>query len=288
MRHDRVLLPVRGRPRNHLAVNGIEDIEECHLLQSSGDALDLIVHTSPFSVEGEGFVIAAILDVSNEKRRHALERVFCHDLLNLIGNISLLADNIDYLDADDSARVLKNIRKGVLRASEEIRSQQQLLLAEASELTPEPQALSSGAFLDETIGNCLELAQSHGIGLKLNDGSKDVAFTSDPSLLGRVVMNMIKNAIEACNEGDIVTVNCDTDGATVSFSVHNPGFIPRPIQLQLFQRSFTTKGKGRGLGTYSMRLLTNRYLQGNVTFESTKDNGTTFTATYPLAFQTTG
>lgn len=38
--------------------------------------------------------------------------------------------------------------------------------------------------------------------------------------------------------------------------------MPRTSQLQIFQRSFSTKGKGRGLGTYSIKLLTERYLKG--------------------------
>jgi sensor histidine kinase regulating citrate/malate metabolism len=59
--------------------------------------------------------------------------------------------------------------------------------------------------------------------------------------------------------------------------------IPRDVQLQLFKRSFSTKGEGRGLGTYSMKLLTERYLNGRVGFRTSESAGTTFTASYPLA-----
>lgn len=38
--------------------------------------------------------------------------------------------------------------------------------------------------------------------------------------------------------------------------------LPLLVQLQIFNRSFSTKGKGRGTGTYSMKLLTKRYLKG--------------------------
>ena len=66
------------------------------------------------------------------------------------------------------------------------------------------------------------------------------------------------------------------DDEWVTFWVHNPGFMPREVQLQLFKRSFTTKGAGRGLGTYSMKLLTERYLKGQISFTSTEADGTTF------------
>jgi sensor histidine kinase regulating citrate/malate metabolism len=58
--------------------------------------------------------------------------------------------------------------------------------------------------------------------------------------------------------------------------VHNQGFIPKDVQLQIFQRSFSTKGEGRGIGTYSMKLLGEKYLKGKVRFESLDKNGTTF------------
>jgi sensor histidine kinase regulating citrate/malate metabolism len=46
--------------------------------------------------------------------------------------------------------------------------------------------------------------------------------------------------------------------------------------MQLFQRSFSTKGTGRGLGTYSIRLLTENYLEGKVSFVSNEAEGTVF------------
>jgi sensor histidine kinase regulating citrate/malate metabolism len=51
----------------------------------------------------------------------------------------------------------------------------------------------------------------------------------------------------------------------------------------IFQRSFSTKGFGRGLGTYSIRLLTERYLKGSVSFTSSALSGTIFRVRYPLA-----
>jgi len=54
------------------------------------------------------------------------------------------------------------------------------------------------------------------------------------------------------------------------------------VQLQVFQRSFSTKGPGRGIGTYSIRLLVSRYLRGTVDFESSKEQGTTFRVHLPF------
>ena len=64
--------------------------------------------------------------------------------------------------------------------------------------------------------------------------------------------------------------------------MHNPSVMPRDIQLQVFQRSFSTKGSGRGLGTYSVRLFTEKYLGGSISFRSAEGEGTTFRVTLPL------
>jgi sensor histidine kinase regulating citrate/malate metabolism len=54
------------------------------------------------------------------------------------------------------------------------------------------------------------------------------------------------------------------------------------VQLQIFVRSYSTKGKGRGLGTYAMKLFTEKYLGGRIDFESRPETGTTFRVELPL------
>jgi sensor histidine kinase regulating citrate/malate metabolism len=52
--------------------------------------------------------------------------------------------------------------------------------------------------------------------------------------------------------------------------------MPRKVRNQIFKRSFSTKGEDRGLGTYSILLLTERYLGGTVAFTSKVEDGTRF------------
>jgi sensor histidine kinase regulating citrate/malate metabolism len=53
------------------------------------------------------------------------------------------------------------------------------------------------------------------------------------------------------------------------------------VKYQIFQKSFSTKGNGRGLGTFSIKLLTEHYLKGSVSFESNDNIGTVFTVVLP-------
>ena len=87
---------------------------------------------------------------------------------------------------------------------------------------------------------------------------------------------MIKNALEATPAEGKVTVDCNFAPEAVIIRVHNPGHMPKDVQQQVFQRSFSTKGTGRGLGTYSMKLLGEKFLNGKVSFESTAGAGTIF------------
>jgi signal transduction histidine kinase len=100
---------------------------------------------------------------------------------------------------------------------------------------------------------------------------------SDPALVRRVVGNLIKNAMEATAPGQRVVVELKSgDGSTIR--VQNPGVMPDEAKFQIFKRSFSTKGgHGRGIGTYSVKLLVERYLGGEVWFSSEESEGTVFT-----------
>ncbi len=105
---------------------------------------------------------------------------------------------------------------------------------------------------------------------------------TDVVLLRRVLVNLVKNAVEASSPGEQVTVRAREDGDEIVFEVHNPGVMPIAVQRQIFQRSFSTKeGHGRGVGTYSVRLFTERHLRGHVSFESREPEGTTFRVRVP-------
>jgi sensor histidine kinase regulating citrate/malate metabolism len=93
---------------------------------------------------------------------------------------------------------------------------------------------------------------------------------------------MVKNGLEASAEGDCITIHCQTEGDEIVFRVHSPAYMPEEVQAKVFHRSFSTKGAGRGLGTYSMKLLTEGYLRGKIGFTSTPQEGTTFIGCYPL------
>ena len=111
----------------------------------------------------------------------------------------------------------------------------------------------------------------------------DVLVRTDKVQAARSLGNLVKNALEASKPGQTVTVSVRNDG-TPMLTVQNESVMPPDVQAQIFQRSFSTKGEsGRGIGTYSVKLLTENYLRGAVEFRSTVEDGTTFTLRLPGA-----
>jgi signal transduction histidine kinase len=265
------------------AQRGNSDVKECRIaLEDSWDALDLKVSTVPFEYDGEQFTICAVQDISHEKRRRALERTFFHDVLNTVGGLRGFAELLMESEPEEVPEVAGTVSQISHQLIEEIESQRSLLAAEADELSVTPNELNTKEILEElaVVYRRHEVAQ--GKTIAITDDSENLVFRSDYALLLRVIGNMLKNAVEATPAGANVSLGARRDADQVEFWVNNPTFMPRDVQLQVFQRSFSTKGPGRGIGTYSIRLLVSRYLRGTVDFESSKKWGTTFRVHLPF------
>lgn len=263
---------------------GAAEIKECRITRGeNGEALDLRVWTTPIAVAGESFTILAALDISHEKRRQSLERIFLHDICNVAYGLSWFAGFLQKATPEQIPGYIDSVGRLCRQLIEEIEAQRILMRAEAGDLPLKQEKLSSLQLLEHAVGLYREHPVAQERHLQIIPNAEDVTLVGDRTLLSRVLCNLLKNALEACRSDETVTAGCTGQDGHVEFSIHNPGAIPREIQLQIFQRSFSTKGTGRGLGTYSIKLLTERYLHGQVSFTSTPEQGTIFQVRYPLA-----
>jgi signal transduction histidine kinase len=263
-----------------LSQKGEKAVKECRITQEGTDiAFDFRVWATPLQFQGTAFTVFTVNDVSHEQRRKALERIFFHDILNTAGGLIGLAE----LERDEATEneFVNTVYSIASHLVEEIRSQKQLVAAEHHELEVTPSPLRTLS----VIGSVAATYRSHEIAtgktIAVSEDAIDLELVSDRTLLTRVLGNMVKNALEASSTNDTVTMYAGKDANGIRFSVHNPSCISRSTQLQIFQRSFSTKGPGRGLGTYSIKLLTERYLNGHAAFESTPASGTTFWVSLP-------
>jgi signal transduction histidine kinase len=267
---------------------GAQVTRECRILtQTDGDqegphtgALDLRVTATPLQVQGERFILVAVDDVSHSHRMAVLQRVFFHDVLNTAGCILGYAD---YLAAEHSAveevsDLLTFLSEQLI---EEIQAQRDLVQAESGDLVPQFDGMNTRDTLEDVRRQYARspLAEQRSIELR---NVWDGTIRTDRRLVKRILGNMLKNGLEATPVGQTVTMNCLEQDDHVVFAVINPTVMSEQVQLQMFQRSFSTKGQsGRGVGTYSMKLLGEQYLGGRVDFVSRLPEGTTFTLTLP-------
>jgi K+-sensing histidine kinase KdpD len=256
---------------------GMQSIKECRILTQTLESKNILVTSTPYDYLGERFTIFALTDISVKKKAETMERLFFHDILNSASGISGLSSMLKELhDPEEITDIANIINRAANNLVEEIHAQRQLSEAERGDLNPDFKAVSSMEVLKDLKDLFSLQALAADKSILIVETSEDHLVNTDPVLLRRVLGNMVKNAIEVYNPKTIITLNCRAIDRSIRFSVHNPAAIDENVQLQLFKRSFTTKGIGRGLGTYSMKLLGEKYLKGKVGFESTKQTGTTF------------
>ncbi len=261
--------------------SGARVVKECLMRKDEiADSRAFRVMASPLEMPDGNYVILSLADISDAKMKSMLERMFLHDVMNLAGGIRGFAEILkEERPSEESAHSISSI---IIDAStaliDEISAQKELLLAESGELKANLAEIDSLELIKSVSSFFRRSDAAKDKGLSIKRDSASVLFKSDRGLLTRVLGNMIKNAFEATQPGRIVSIGCGKGQSpwSVEFKVANPEAMPADVQLKVFQRSFSTKGEGHGLGTYSMKILGEKYLGGRVSFVSNETEGTVF------------
>lgn len=106
--------------------------------------------------------------------------------------------------------------------------------------------------------------------------------TADFSMLKRIIINLIQNAVQAMPNGGTLKISamCKDNQAWVSIQDTGEG-IPEEVKSKLFTPLFTTKSKGQGFGLAVVKRLIEAQC-GKISFQSENGKGTTFTIQLPL------
>ena len=260
-------------------------VSECRIVKCNEDhtlQLDLEITVTPFFFENE-YLIVSIRDITEEKRKDLLERIFFHDIINIASGLSGVLQLFPMLEEAERSEYLQIAQSLSHQIIDEIKGQQQMIKAEKGELAVNLSELQVEPFLKKICDQIRFSSVAFERRIDVQDLTGNRRFMTDEMLLTRVLINMTKNALEAVDRGDEIRIVATAPDHQLRIEVHNKTYIPNDVQLQLFQRSYSTKGKGRGLGTYSMKLIGERYLNGQVNFTSTPEQGTVFFIELPLS-----
>jgi signal transduction histidine kinase len=142
--------------------------------------------------------------------------------------------------------------------------------------------------------------RNHNVAVELSLAQDLPPIHADPHKLEQVVLNLISNAEHAMEQRaareasqgatgsptgyhKTLTITTCREGDSVVATVRDNGCgIPAEAQPQVFEAFFTTKpsGEGTGLGLSISREIVTSF-NGEITFESAEDVGTTFTLRFP-------
>jgi PAS domain S-box-containing protein len=104
----------------------------------------------------------------------------------------------------------------------------------------------------------------------------------DPHQFRQVLLNLLRNAVEAMPEGGTLTVRAERTSRGVELSIQDTGAgVPEQSLEHIFDKFFTTKPTGTGLGLALVRRILDAH-GAQIEVESVPNQGATFTITLPI------
>jgi signal transduction histidine kinase/CheY-like chemotaxis protein len=275
---------------------------ELEMLSSRGDPIPFEFHARVISYKGQSAILSVGRDLSMRKKlEQALvmtERLtavgemasgVAHNFNNLLQMIEGAADAAAAKLASgkirDAGEAVRKIQEASQRAAEVVKR-----IKDFTRYREDDSGSRKTTFdLSELLQEALELTQPLWKDLpdskkyEVNLLSMDKCFVAGkPSEIYEVIVNLIKNALEAMPQGGVLSISAKVIEGTIHLNVSDTGQgIPEEILQRIFEPFFTTKGlKSTGLGLSSSYGIIKRHC-GEIRVESQVGRGTTFTLILP-------
>jgi two-component system, sporulation sensor kinase E len=151
-------------------------------------------------------------------------------------------------------------------------------------IRPSPPQLAPRS-LNDVARETLELLrpelQNRGLNVKEELARRLPLAPVDAAQIKQVLVNLIKNAMQAMTRGGTLTLRTGGGGESVWISVSDTGRGIAPDQINhIFEPFFTTKKKGTGLGLMIVQRIVRQH-GGHIKLESHVGEGTTFRILLP-------
>ena len=191
---------------------------------------------------------------------------------------------LERLDDEPASRMrgaLEETAKQALRAGDIIRHLREFVTRGDTERRPE----DIKRLIEEAGALALVGSRERGIKSVLDFGPEDDVVIADRVQIQQVLINLMRNAMEAMRDSETKTLTVTTrSGAegrlTVTVADTGPG-IADDIAPQLFQPFVTSKANGMGVGLSISRRIIESH-GGELTVQRNEAGGATFTFTLPL------
>jgi two-component system sensor histidine kinase HydH len=159
------------------------------------------------------------------------------------------------------------------------------LLTEVRDFTRVREPAMQEDEINRVVQNVADLMEpaliSTGVKLELQLEPAPVPGRFDPDQIKQVLINLVKNAVEAMPQGGVITLRTRGDPRAIFVEVEDTGQGITPDHLnEIFNPFFTTKEKGTGLGlAVSLKILSDH--NGELLVSSRVGEGSVFTVRLP-------
>src|SRR5688572_25409336 len=283
-------------PKLYHALNSVEP-GKSELYKGAND-LYLTVQATEMRIRGMDVKLITMQNIQPELQRQELEawqnltRVLRHEIMNSITPISSLTSTLrEILDHDMQKRnshyELKeegadDLREGL--STIENRSRGLIKFIDAyREYTSLPKPKMATVRLKDLIDHVAQLMRTElkktAINFHYECSSEYLTIQADLEMIEQVLINLLKNAIEALSETENPTLELigsyDEMAVKIEIIDNGPGIIKEALE-HIFVPFYTTKRTGSGIGLSLSRQIMQMH-NGSITVESEPDVRTAFT-----------
>jgi len=285
-------------------INTIKPGQEIlHKMKTDNILLSILVKATELKFESNVIKLVSFQDITNELDKKELDswkrliRVLTHEIMNSISPITSLATVIsgyfkkrddetpvplDKIDGQIITKTLSGLNtieetgKGLLDFVDKYRS-----------LTALPKPNLSKFTIDSLFRKCKILMESdipNNIKISARVYPEEISIEADYGQVEQILINLIKNAIEAISEKKNGTIHLKAmysdDDILIQVEDNGTG-ISGDIIEDIFVPFYTTKVNGSGIGlSLSKQIMQNHY--GTISVNSAIDKGSIFTLKFPL------
>ena len=247
------------RQLNKVDVTLMQKVEFCRTgeklqitFNNERGTVNLSIRVSDITIRKEHLRILALSDINSELDEKEIDswirltRVLTHEIMNSVTPITSLSDTLLSLsDAHDEEirnglQTISTTGKGLLAFVESYRRFTRIP-------TPEPSLFYVKAFIDRMVELARHQNTCENITFHTNISPADLIVYADENLISQVVINLLKNAIQAGGKIEISARCNDSEEVLIEIKNNGPA-IPPEIADHIFIPFFTTKEGGSGIG----------------------------------------
>ena len=180
-----------------------------------------------------------------------LIRVLTHEIMNTVSPIASLSDALShYIDVPEERREI-DVKAGLETISTS--SKDLIKFVESyRELAGVAKPIKKGLMVDDLVRKVIDLTHEQcaasGASCSYRAESEDILIYADESQISRILINLIRNAVQAGAKHVSITASIDSSEQTLIKVANDGAPITPEAQEQIFIPFFTTKRNGSGIG----------------------------------------